>query len=65
MTKEVNYDAYNIRATLRFLFKAVIFNLGLLPPKGLRVDILRTQLYCITFAQFAFWLGSLRYSALL
>jgi len=50
MTKGVYYDAYSLRATLRFLFKAVIFNLGLLPPKGLRVDILRTQIYFITFA---------------
>jgi len=47
---ELFYDAYSLRATLRFLFKAVIFNLELLPQKGLRVDILRTQIYFITFA---------------
>jgi len=34
MTKEVYYDAYSLRATLRFLFKAMIFNLGLLPQRG-------------------------------
>jgi len=39
MTKEdIYYDAYSLRSKLRFLFKAVIFNLGPLSPEGLRVQ---------------------------
>jgi len=39
MTKEdIHYDAYSLRSKVRFLFKAVISNLGPLSPEVLRVQ---------------------------